>query len=125
MAKGKTVLVIEESPANRRLFNDLLRHYGYRVIDTSDARQAMELARSHHPDLVIMDMQIPEISSLEVAQNIKADQSLGGIPIIGLSSLFLKDEEEKARMVGCDAFVGKPITIDHFMETVERFVKTV
>lgn len=118
---AKTILIVEDNQANMRLFRDLLQHYGYSVLQTTDGREALGLARAHRPDLIIMDIQLPEISGLEVTRQIKATEDLRHIPVIAVTAFAMKGDEQRMREGGCDAYVSKPISIDHFIETVRRF----
>ena len=83
---AKTVLIVEDSELNMRLFNDLLEAFGYRTVKTRDGRQALPLAREHKPDLIVMDIQLPEISGLDVTKNIKADATIAHIPIVAVTA---------------------------------------
>lgn len=119
---AKTVLIVEDNELNMKLFHDLLEAHGYNTIETKDGREALELAREHHPDLILMDIQLPEISGLEVTKWIKEDASLKGIPVIAVTAFAMKGDEEKIREGGCEAYLAKPISVANFLETVERFL---
>lgn len=119
---AKTVLIVEDNELNMKLFHDLLEAHGYNTIETKDGREALELARKHHPDLILMDIQLPEISGLEVTKWIKEDSSLKGIPVIAVTAFAMKGDEEKIREGGCEAYLAKPISVANFLETVERFL---
>lgn len=119
---AKTVLVVEDNELNMKLFNDLLQAHGYDTVQTKDGRDAMELARSHHPDLIVMDIQMPEISGLEIARALKADAKLKHIPIIAVTACAMKGDEEKIRQGGCEGYIAKPISVPHFLQTVARFL---
>ena len=119
---AKTVLIVEDNELNMKLFCDLLEAHGYTTVGTSDGLQALDLAREHRPDLIIMDIQLPEVSGLEVTKWLKDDEELKGIPVIAVTAFAMKGDEEKIRQGGCEAYIAKPISVAHFVETVHRFV---
>ena len=119
---AKTILIVEDNELNMKLFNDLLQAHGYDTVQTKDGRDAMDLARSHHPDLIVMDIQMPEISGLEIARALKADAKLKHIPIIAVTACAMKGDEEKIRQGGCEGYIAKPISVPHFLQTVARFL---
>jgi two-component system cell cycle response regulator DivK len=119
---AKTVLVVEDNDLNMKLFHDLLEAHGYQILQTKNGRDALRLAREHHPDLILMDIQLPEISGLEVTKLIKADDSLCQIPVVAVTAFAMKGDEEKIREGGCEAYIAKPISVAHFIATVERFL---
>ena len=119
---AKTILIVEDNELNMKLFNDLLQAHGYDTVQTKDGRDAMDLARSHHPDLIVMDIQMPEISGLEIARALKADARLKHIPIIAVTACAMKGDEEKIRQGGCEGYIAKPISVPHFLQTVARFL---
>jgi two-component system, cell cycle response regulator DivK len=118
----KKVLIVEDNDLNMKLFNDLLVAHGYGTLQTKDGVEAIALIRQHHPDLILMDIQLPEISGLEVMQWIKNDDDLRMIPIIAVTSFAMKGDEEKIREGGCEAYISKPISVASFLRTVERFL---
>ena len=119
---GKTVLVVEDNELNMKLFHDLLEAHGYRILQTKDGMEALQLAREHRPDLILMDIQLPEVSGLEVTRWIKEDADLRAIPVIAVTAFAMKGDEEKMRKGGCEAYLAKPISVASFLETVERFI---
>ena len=118
----KRVLIVEDNDLNMKLFHDLLEAHGYDVLQTKDGLEALQLARVHRPDLILMDIQLPEVSGLEVTKWIKEDDNLKSIPIIAVTAFAMKGDEEKIREGGCEAYIAKPISIAHFLETVRRFL---
>ena len=84
--------------------------------------KALELARNEKPDLILMDIQLPEVSGLEVTKWIKEDDDLKSIPVIAVTDFAMKGDEEKIREGGCEAYIAKPISVSHFIETVRKFV---
>ena len=119
---AKTVLVVEDNDLNMKLFHDILEAHGYQILQTKNGRDALRLAREHHPDLILMDIQLPEISGLEVTKLIKSDDSLRQIPVVAVTAFAMKGDEEKIREGGCEAYIAKPISVAHFIATVERFL---
>ena len=115
----KTVLIVEDNELNMKLFQDLLEAHGYKTLQTKDGKQALQLARDHHPDLIIMDIQLPEVSGLEVTSWIKNDDTIKHIPIIAVTAFAMKGDEEKMREGGCEAYIAKPISVTKFIETVK------
>jgi len=120
--KNKTILVVEDNDLNMKLFHDLLEAHGYETLQTKDGLEALEMARDHRPDLILMDIQLPKISGLEVTKWLKADDELKMIPVIAVTAFAMKGDEEKIRQGGCEAYVAKPISITHFLDTVQQYV---
>ena len=119
---AKTVLVVEDNELNMKLFHDLLEAHGYNILQTKDGMDALRLAREHKPDLILMDIQLPEVSGLEVTKWIKEDDDLKSIPVIAVTAFAMKGDEEKIREGGCEAYIAKPISVTNFLETVQRFL---
>ena len=118
----KKVLIVEDNDLNMKLFNDLLVAHGYGTLQTRDGIEALALARQYHPDLILMDIQLPEISGLQVTQWIKKDDDLRMIPVIAVTAFAMKGDEEKIRDGGCEAYIAKPISVASFLRTVEQFL---
>lgn len=118
----KRVLIVEDNELNMKLFRDLLQAHGYATIESRDGLDALKMARSERPDLILMDIQLPEVSGLEVAKWIKEDDNLKHIPIIAVTAFAMKGDEEKIRAGGCEAYLAKPISLTNFLETVERYL---
>jgi two-component system, cell cycle response regulator DivK len=119
---SKKVLIVEDNDLNMKLFNDLLEAHGYHTLQTRDGVEALKLARQHRPDLILMDIQLPEISGLEVTKWLKEDDDLRAIPVIAVTAFAMKGDEEKIRGGGCEAYIAKPISVASFLRTVERFL---
>ena len=102
------ILVVEDQEDNRAILRDLLAHAGYEVFEVADGAQAQPAAAAHHPDVIIMDIQLPLLDGYEATRRIKADPALKHIPIIVVTSYALSGDEAKGRAAGCDAYVGKP-----------------
>src|SRR5205814_10723115 len=107
----KTVLIVEDNDLNMKLFNDLLEAHGYFTLQTKDGVEALRMARQHRPDLILMDIQIPEVSGLEVTKWLKEDDDLRMIPVIAVTAFATKGEEEKLRHGGCDTSCAKPYAV--------------
>lgn len=120
--KGKTVLVVEDNELNMKLFHDLLEAHGYDILQTKDGMEALKIARDERPDLILMDIQLPEVSGLEVTKWIKEDDNLKEIPVVAVTAFAMKGDEEKIREGGCEAYIAKPISVANFLETVQRFL---
>ena len=118
----KKVLIVEDNDLNMKLFNDLLVAHGYGTLQTKDGTEALALARQYRPDLILMDIQLPEVSGLQVTQWIKSDDILRSIPVIAVTAFAMKGDEEKIRGGGCEAYIAKPISVSSFLKTVERFL---
>ena len=118
---GKTVLIVEDNELNMKLFHDLLDAYGYLTVQTRNGLDALTLARVHRPDLILMDIQLPEVSGLEVTKWLKEDEELRDIPVVAVTAFAMKGDEERIRSGGCEAYVSKPISVSVFLETVRRF----
>ncbi|MGA0564893.1 response regulator [Ancylobacter sp. VNQ12] len=119
---AKTVLIVEDNELNMKLFNDLLQAHGYVTIGTRHGGEAVDLARRHHPDLILMDIQLPEISGIDVTRRLKADPELKAIPVIAVTAFAMKGDEERIREGGCEAYLSKPISVAKFIETVRQFL---
>jgi two-component system, cell cycle response regulator DivK len=119
----KTVLVVEDNELNMKLFNDLLEAHGYKVVQTRDGLSALEIARKHKPDLILMDIQLPEVSGIEVTKWLKEDEELRRIPVIAVTAFAMKGDEQKIREGGCEAYISKPISVLSFLQTIDKFLK--
>ena len=117
---SKKVLIVEDNELNMKLFHDLLDSQGYQVLQTREGLSALGMAREHMPDLILMDIQLPEISGLEVTKWLKDDEELAHIPIIAVTAFAMKGDEERIRQGGCEAYISKPISVMHFLETVKK-----
>jgi two-component system cell cycle response regulator DivK len=119
---SKTVMIVEDNELNMKLFNDLLEAKGYRTVQTRNGLEAMDLARQHRPDLILMDIQLPEVSGLEIIKWLKEDDDLHPIPIIAVTAFAMKGDEERIRQGGCEAYISKPISVVNFLETVKSYI---
>lgn len=119
---AKTVLIVEDNELNMKLFHDLLEAHGYNILQARDGMEALKIARDKRPDLILMDIQLPEVSGLEVTKWIKEDDRLKAIPVIAVTAFAMKGDEEKIREGGCEAYIAKPISVQNFLETVQKFL---
>ena len=118
----KTILIVEDDELNMKLENDLLQAHGSNTLQSVDGRDAIELAREHHPDLIIMDIQLPDISGMEYTKMLKAVDELKDIPVLAVTAFALMGDEERILEAGCDGYIAKPISVPHFLETVEKLI---
>ncbi len=123
LARRKKILIVEDNELNMKLFNDLLDSQGYDVLQSREGLTALDLAREHMPDLILMDIQLPEVSGIEVTKWLKEDETLRHIPVIAVTAFAMKGDEEKIREGGCEAYISKPIAVVSFLETVDGFLK--
>ena len=122
-AMTKTVLIVEDNELNMKLFSDLLEAHGYATLKTANGIDAIEIARAHKPDLILMDIQLPEVSGLDVTRWLKEDDELKSIPVIAVTAFAMKGDEERIREGGCEAYLSKPISIGKFLETVRTYLE--
>ncbi|MEM1038295.1 MAG: response regulator [Pseudomonadota bacterium] len=118
----KRVMIVEDNELNMKLFNDLLEAQQYETIQTRNGLHALDLARQHKPDLILMDIQLPEVSGLEVTKWLKEDEELARIPVIAVTAFAMKGDEERIRQGGCEAYISKPISVMKFIETVRSYL---
>ncbi|NJM56118.1 MAG: response regulator [Verrucomicrobiae bacterium] len=118
---SKTVLIVEDNELNMKLFHDLLDAHGFRTVQTRSGLDALALARLYKPDVILMDIQLPEVSGLEVTKWLKDDDELCRIPVIAVTAFAMKGDENRIRAGGCQAYISKPISVVTFLETVRRF----
>jgi two-component system, cell cycle response regulator DivK len=122
---GKRALVVEDNPFNMRLFSDLLDGLGCEVFQASTARDAVKAAHECRPDLILMDIRLPDGSGLDVTRWLKQDDQTKAIPIIALTASALAGDRAAAYESGCDAFLEKPIVVDEFLRTIDDFLPRV
>ena len=120
----KLVLIVEDNDLNMKLFRDLIEAHGYRTAHTRDGMEVLDMAREHKPSLILMDIQLPEVSGLEVTRWLKADSELNPIPVIAVTAFAMKGDEEKILAGGCEAYLSKPIAVNEFIATIRRFLES-
>ena len=119
---SKCILVVEDQEDNRQIIRDMLTATDYEIAEAESGEQALEVVAKQRPDLILMDIQLPEVSGLEVTQWLKDDEELRAIPVVAVTAFAMKGDEEKMRNGGCEAYIAKPISVMSFLQTVERFL---
>jgi two-component system cell cycle response regulator DivK len=119
---AKRILVVEDNELNMKLLNDVLEAHGYAVLATGEGAVAVAWARQYRPDLILMDLQLPDMSGLEVTRQLKADPETTSIPIVAVTAFAMAGDEKKALEQGCDAYVAKPINLRNFLDLIAGFV---
>ena len=117
----KRILIVEDNELNMKLFSDLLDAHGYETAQTREGLKAISMAREFRPDLILMDIQLPEVSGLEVTKWLKDDEELRAIPVVAVTAFAMKGDEKRIREGGCEAYISKPITVSNFLATVRQF----
>ena len=115
-----TILIVEDNRANMLLFSDLLSYHGHRILGASTGMEGLALARAHSPDLILMDIQLPDISGLELINALRTEERFRNTPIIAVTASVMPGEQAGIRTAGFDAVIEKPIDFDGFLATVER-----
>jgi len=113
-----TILIVEDNPANMKLAVFVLEQAGYRVLSAADAELGLTLAREQHPDLIMVDIQLPGMDGLAATALLKQDEATRKIPVIALTALAMKGDEARIREAGCDAYIAKPIRYQEVLATV-------
>ena len=119
---NETVLVVEDNEMNMKLVRSLLQIGKYRVLEAVDGESGIKLAREHHPDLILMDIQLPGMDGLTATREIKNEPAVKDISVVALTSYAMQGDEEKARDAGCAGYIAKPIDTRRFLETVGQFL---
>jgi len=117
-----TIMIVEDEPANQKLFSDLLNNLGYRVLLAKNGLEAIDLTLKEMPDLVLMDIGLPGISGLDATKIIKENNKTKQIPIIAVTAFAMKEDEARAMQAGCDSFIAKPVNIRDLIREIERWV---
>ena len=120
---GQKILVVEDNELNLKLFCDLLRAHGYEAEPVRDGREAVERAREFAPEMIVMDIQMPHISGLELIEQMKADEELRRIPIMAVTAYAARGDEERIRDAGAEGYVAKPISLMRFIEAVRGLLE--
>ena len=119
---SKRILVVEDQPDNRQIIRDMLADTGYEITEAENGEEALVAIAKQRPDLILMDIQLPEVSGLEVTKWLKEDDSLKSIPVVAVTAFAMKGDEEIIRQGGCEAYISKPISVTSFLDTVRRFL---
>ena len=120
--KNRTVLVVEDNALNMKLVRSLLKMGKYDVMEAVDAETGIQLARECRPDLILMDIQLPDMDGLNATRIIKEDPSLKNIKILALTSYAMEGDDKKAREAGCDGYIIKPIDTRNFIKTIDQYL---
>jgi|SRR5579884_1073601 len=120
----KRILIVEDNELNMKLLHDVLEAHGYRTITTRQGAAALPLAREHQPHLILMDLQLPDVSGFDAVRQLKDDPGTRAIPIVAVTAFAMVGDEHKALTSGCDGYVAKPIAIREFLAVIEKFVGT-
>lgn len=120
---AKRIMVVEDNDLNRKLFCDVLKSQGFTVEPVGDGLEALDKARAFVPNLMIMDIQLPNISGLELIEGAKADPMLRAIPVLAVTAYAGKGDEERIREAGADGYLAKPVSIGPFMAAVKRLLE--
>lgn len=118
----KKILIVEDNELNMKLFSDLLGAHGYETRETREGLKAIAIAKKYKPDLILMDIQLPEVSGLEVTKWIKNDKSLADIPVVAVTAFAMKGDEKRIKDGGCQAYISKPIAVSSFLATIRKFL---
>jgi two-component system cell cycle response regulator DivK len=121
-AAVKRILVVEDNELNMKLLNDVLEAHGYDVLSTAEGAVALEWARQYRPDIILMDLQLPDMSGLEAARQLKADPKTSAIPVVAVTAFAMAGDERKALDNGCDAYVAKPIVLRDLLDLIAGFI---
>lgn len=119
-----TVLIVEDNELNRRLYRNGLEYHGFTTLETDRAANVLDLLRTHRPDAVLMDIQLPETSGLEATRWIKSDRELHTIPVIAVSAFGIPPDNEILRAAGCDAYLAKPVPIEELVQVIRCHVRS-
>ncbi len=119
----KKVLIVEDNELNLKLFRDLMEAHGLNTLESRDGKDAVKLAEKERPDLIVMDIQLPKVSGIDVIKEIKEHKSLRHIPIVAVTAFAMREDEEKIMESGCEAYVAKPISVEPFINTIEQYLK--
>lgn len=119
----KRVLVVENNELNLKLFCDLLKAHGFMAEPVRDAREALDRARASRPDVIVMDIQMPHVSGLDLIEAIRNEEKLRDTPIMAVTAYAGKGDKNRVRTAGADAFVSKPITLTRFMDSIHALIE--
>ena len=117
-----TILIVEDNELNLRLLKDILDFHGYSTVVTGLGAAALDLARQHHPDLILLDIQLPDIAGTEVARRLKADGQTHAIPIIAVTAFAMSGDRKTILDSGCDDYLSKPFNLQALLALVEQHI---
>ena len=116
------ILIVEDNEKNMKLVRDILRHNGHATLEAATGGEGVRLALTEQPDLILMDIQLPDIDGIEVLRRIRENPTLDAVPVVAVSASVMPDDQQKIVNSGFDAFITKPINLKQFQETVQRFL---
>lgn len=119
---GKTVLIVEDNALNLKLLHDILDYHGYFLLTTGRGDEAIEIARQHRPDLILLDIQLPDITGMEAARRLKSDEYTRRIPIVAVTAFAMSGDRATILRSGCDDYVAKPFNVAEFLKLVARYM---
>ena len=120
---SKKVLIVEDNELNMQLFTDLLEAHGHLPVQTRDGIVALEIAAKEQPDLILMDIQLPHTSGIDIIKSMKAEPTTRHIPIVAVTAFAMSEDETRIRAAGCEDYISKPISIDHFLKVINKYLK--
>jgi two-component system cell cycle response regulator DivK len=120
----RKILVVEDNELSMKLVNDLLEFHGHQIFQATRGADAIRIAHDSRPYLILLNLQLPDMSGLDVARALKADEATRAIPVVAVTAFAMRGDEEKARNAGCDGYVTKPIRIQSFLQTVDAFLRS-
>ena len=123
-ARTPVILLVEDHEDNRKIYRTILTHSGFQVLEATDGRTGISMARDARPDLILMDVSIPHIDGWEATRILKADPETAHIPIVALTAHALKEDRQHAMKVGCDGYLAKPVEPRKVVEEVRRFIES-
>jgi two-component system, cell cycle response regulator DivK len=119
----KSILIVEDNEKNMKLVRDILQHLGHATLEATTGAEGVRLALAGRPDLILMDIQLPDIDGIEALRRIRTEASLDATPVLAVSASVMPDEQQKIAASGFDAFIAKPINLKQFREAVQRFLE--
>jgi two-component system cell cycle response regulator DivK len=120
---NKTILYVEDNPENRLLIRRVLTAEGFEVVEAEDAQQAFQVVETLHPDLILMDINLPEIDGYSLTAKLRQKPHLRKVPIIALTANVMRGDRERTLEAGCDGYIQKPIDVDQICQVIHRFLK--
>lgn len=118
----RRVLIVEDNHDNRAIFAAILHHHGYEVLEAADGEDGVRLAREAHPDVILMDISLPRMDGIEATTRLKRDDDTASIPIIAVTAHAMREDEQRVREAGCDAYLAKPVQPMRVIEEVNRLI---
>ncbi len=123
MSDQKTILYIEDNPDNRLLVRRILSVHGYRLLEAEHASKALEVLQQEIPDLILMDINMPEMDGYTLTAKIRRIPTLANIPVIALTANVMKGDRERTLEAGCDGYIQKPVDVDSFPDQIAKYIK--